>query len=90
MKIYDNDKYGRWLTEFWLTISSFPEDKAIHMRNGLFAQSMTGNPYSCLPLDMWIEMTMNKGSKMKAGWIKILNNEKMLMTNTKNANNINR
>ena len=30
-------------------------------------ESMTGKPYSCLPLDLWTEMTMNKGSKMKAG-----------------------
>ena len=37
------------------------------MTKGLFAQSLTGNPYSCLPLDMWIEMTVNKGSKIKAG-----------------------
>ena len=62
MQIYDNDKYGRWLVEFWLVISSLPDDQAKYMGEGVFAQSMTGNPYSCLPLDLWIEMTMNKGS----------------------------
>ena len=31
-------------------------------------------------------MTMNKGSKMKAGWISILCNEKQLMADTKNVN----
>ena len=60
------------------------------MREGLFAQSMTGKPYSCLPLDLWIEMTMNKGSKMKAGWKSILKNEKMLFTHTRTVDSVNR
>ena len=66
LRIYDNDKYSKWLVEFWLEMSSQPEEKEQYMREGLFAQSNTGKPYSCLPLDIWIEMTMNKGSKMKA------------------------
>ena len=53
------------------------------MCEGLFAQSMTGKPYSCIPLDLWIEMTMNKGSKMKAELKSILKNEKMLFTHTR-------
>ena len=51
-----------WLVEFWLVISSLPDDQAKYMGEGVFAQSLTGNTYSCLPLDLWIEMTMNKGS----------------------------
>lgn len=90
LQIYDNDKYGRWLVQFWLEISNLPEEKAKFMKEGLFSQSMTGKPYSCLPLDLWIEMTMNKGSKMKAGWLKILKNEKMLLTDTRNVNHVNR
>eukprot|EP00794_Sanderia_malayensis_P017851 gene17851-19634_t len=90
MQIYDNNKYGRWLVEFWLQMSCLPEEKAQYLYQGLFAQSMTGKPYSCLPLDLWIEMTMNKGSKMKAGWKRILQNEKMLMIHTRNANSVNR
>ena len=39
---------------------------------------------------MWIETTMNKGSKLKAGWLAILSNEKQLLSNTRNVNNINR
>ena len=72
LQVYDNDKYGRWLVEFWLEISSLREVKAQRMRHGLFAQSMTGEPYYCLPLDLWIEMKMNKESKIKAGCLKIL------------------
>ena len=60
------------------------------MRDGLFAQSVKGKPYSCLPLDLWIEMTMNKGSQMKAGWLRILKNEQMLLSQVRNANLINR
>jgi len=33
---------------------------------------------------------MNKGSKLKSGWLAILNNEKQLLSNTRNVNNINR
>ena len=90
LQVYDNDKYGRWLVEFWLEINCLQEEKAQHMPDGLFAQSMLGKPYSCLPLDLWIEMTMNKGSKMKAGWLRILKNEQMLLSHVRNANLINR
>ena len=33
----------------------------------IFSQLLTGNTYSSLPPDLWIECTMNKGSKLKAG-----------------------
>ena len=89
LQIYDNSNYGRWMVEYWLEIDNLPEDKAIHFRNGLFSQSISGNPYSCVPLDLWIEMTMNKGSKMKAGWLKILKNERMLLTDSRNVNKVN-
>ena len=29
LQVYDNDKYGRWLVEFWLEISCLPEIKAV-------------------------------------------------------------
>ena len=35
-------------------------------------------------------MTMNKGSKMKAGWKNILKNETMLLCHSRNANFVNR
>ena len=57
-----------WLVEFWLAISSLPDDQAKYMGEGVFAQSMTGKPYSCLPLDLWIEMTMTKRFKYE-GWL---------------------
>ena len=56
----------------------------------MFAQSMTGNPYSCVALDIWIESTMNKGSKLKSDWLAILNNDKQLLSNTRNVNDVNR
>ncbi len=37
---------------------------------------------------MWIECTMNKGSKMKSGWLSILKNEKQLLVHSSNVNNI--
>ena len=64
MQVYDNNKYGKWLVEFWVTMSTLPPHIDSYMAQGIFAQSIKGNPYSCLPLDLWIEMTMNKGSKI--------------------------
>ena len=48
------------------------------MKNGLFCASISGRPFSALPFDQWIEMTMNKGSKMKSGWVGLTKNESML------------
>ena len=49
---------------------------------------MTRLPYSCQPPDLWIETTMNLNSKLKQGWLQILNNEKQLFSTTRNANNV--
>jgi len=88
LQIYDNDKYGRWLPDFWSMLCTLPTEQEEFLASGMFAQSMSGNPYSALALDIWIETTMNKGSKMKSGWLSILKNEKQLLANTRNVNNI--
>ena len=90
MQIYDNNNYGKLLVEFWVEMSTLPPNIDSFMSNGLFSQSITGNAYSALPLDLWIEMTMNKGSKMKAGWKSIPKNESMLLSHTSTAYYINR
>lgn len=90
MQVYDNDRYGRYLPDFTTVLDNLTDEQAAFMDSGLFAQSMTGNPYSCVALDIWIESTMNKGSKLKSGWLGILNNEKQLIANTRNVNNVNR
>ena len=38
--------------------------------------------------DMIIKVTMNKGSKLKSGWLFIIKNEKQLLVNSRNRNNI--
>ena len=38
--------------------------------------------------DMWIECTMNKGNKLKSGWLSILQNEKQLLVHSRNVNNV--
>ena len=69
-------------------LESLTSEQEQYMKDDLFAQSMTGNPYSCIALDPWIECTMNKGSKLKAGWLAILNNENQLFCDSRNVNNI--
>ena len=90
MTVYGNTNYGRHLPDFSAALDNLTSEQEAFMDSGMFAQSMSGNPYSCVALDIWIETTMNKGSKMKAGWLAILNNEKQLLTNSRNANNVNR
>ena len=84
---YNNYEYGRWLPDYWAMLSSLTTEQKIFF-NSHFAQSMTGLPCSCQPLDLWIETTMNLNSKLKQGWLKILLDEKQLFSNTRNANNI--
>lgn len=81
--IYDNNKYGKWMVKYWLESSSLPEE-------GLFSQSITGKPSSCLPLDLWTDLTITKESQLKAGCLKVLKNEKLLLTGCRNANSDNR
>ena len=72
-----------WMPLHWSSIGGLPADKASFIKAGMFTASLTGKPFSCLPYDQWIEMTMNKGSKMKGGWIGITQNEKALQTSIK-------
>ena len=89
MVVYDNNMYGRWLSDFWAMLTALPPDQLAFLRTD-FAQSMTDNPYSNMAWDMWIECTMNKGSKMKSGWLSILQNEKQLLVHSRNINNVSR
>ena len=87
MIAYDNNRYGRWLPDFWAMLKALPADQVTFLRSN-FSQSITGNPYSSIAWDMWIECTMNKGSKMKSGWLSILKNEKQLLVHSRNVNNV--
>ena len=49
---------------------------------------MTVLPYSCQPLALWTETTMNLNSKLKQGWLQLLLNEKQLFSTTRNVNNV--
>ena len=84
---YNNHDYGRWLPDYWAILSSL-SDEQMAFFNDHFSQSMTGLPYSCQPLDLWIETTMNLNSKLKQGWLQLLQNEKQLFATTRNANNV--
>ena len=64
---YNSFHYSRYLSLYWSEINNLDEEKAFYMRSGLFSASMSGRPFSAIPHDQWIEMTINKGSKMKGG-----------------------
>ncbi|KAL8563613.1 hypothetical protein ACOMHN_024714 [Nucella lapillus] len=84
---YNNHDYGRWLPDYWAMLSSLADEQNTFF-NAHFAQSMTGLPYSCQPLDLWIETTMNLNSKLKQGWLQLLQNEKQLFSTIQNVNNV--
>ena len=88
LQIYDKIHYGKWFPDFWAEISNLNKEITQCMPE-IFSHSITGKPYSSLPTNLWIEMTMNKGSKMKAGWQTILGNKNMLCANIRNTNYIN-
>ena len=48
MQTYDKNHYGKWLVEFWLEMTNLPEEIGCFIKESLFAQPMTGNPYSCI------------------------------------------
>ena len=84
---YDNQDYSKWLTDFWDMMMTLPKVQ-LDFFSTHFSQSISGLPYSCMPLDMWIEVTMNLYSKLKGGWLGVLNNEKQLFSITRIANNV--
>ena len=86
LTIYDINQYSRWLPYFWSVLTDLPRDRERFLEN--YADSLTGNPYSGMSSDMIIEVTMNKGSKLKSGWLFILKYEKQLLVNSRNRNNI--
>lgn len=88
MSAYDSMHYGRYLPLYWSMMKNLPEERAKYMKEGMLTASITGKPFSSIPFDQWIEMTMNKGSKMKGGWIGITQNEEALQTNIKIVNKI--
>ena len=87
MMAYNNHDYGRWLPDYWAMLSAL-SDEQMAFFNDHFAQSMTGLPYSCQPMDLWIETTMNLNSKLRQGWLQLLQNEKQLFATIRNANNV--
>ena len=67
-------------------MNNLDQEKASYMNAGLFEASISGQSFSALPHDQWIEMMMNKGSKLKGGWIGITQNEEAAHTSTKVVN----
>ena len=78
-----------WLTTIMSTADGF------HIIGHLYkffeehvSQSMTGLPYSLQAMDLWKESTVNLGSKLKQGWLDLFDNEKQLLSTTRNVNNV--
>ena len=66
MVVCDNTNYRCWLPVLWMEISSLLQEQ-LQLIKEIFSQSLTGNVYSSLRLDLWIERIMSKGSKFKVG-----------------------
>ena len=84
---YDNYEYGRWLPDYWVMLSLLSDEQMAFFSDH-FTQLVTGQPYTCQPLGLRIETTMNLNSKLKQGWLQLLQNHKKLFLTTRNANNV--
>ena len=87
MVSYDKQKYGKALPDFSAYLINLPPDEHAFLREN-FALSLTGNPYSSMAWCLCIKTTMNKGFKLKSGWLSIQQNEKQLLVHSRNVNNI--
>ena len=87
LTIYDNNQYSRWLPYFWSVLQNLPRDRKSFLEEN-YAHSLTGNHYSGMSLDVLIELTINKRSKLKSGCLSLLKNEKQLLVHSRNCNNI--
>ena len=72
---------------FWSVLTNLPRDLDSFLEEN-YTHSLTGNQYSGMSLDMIIKVTMNKGSTLKSGWLSMLRNEKQLLVQSRNCNNI--
>eukprot|EP00794_Sanderia_malayensis_P006688 gene6688-7444_t len=88
MAVYDQINYTRYMTLYWADMMNLTDEQREFMKNGMFCASISGRPFSGLPFDQWKEMTMNKGSKMKSGWVGFTKNESMLYTHTETISKI--
>ena len=88
MAVYDSTNYTRYMSIYWVEMYNLNEDAKSYMEKGLFTASLTGLPFSTIPHDQWIEMTMNKDSKMKGGWIGFTKNESMVNIHTHAVNDM--
>ena len=61
LTVYDNNRYSRWLPYFWSLFTNLPMDRERFLEEN-YAHSLTEI----------IGVTMNKGSKLKSGWLSIL------------------
>ena len=69
MASYNNIHYTRYLPVYWSSMKSLPDAQRQWMMDGNFSFSLTGKPFTCIPPDQVIEMTMNKGSKLMSGGV---------------------
>ena len=72
--VYYNTNYSRWLPVFSMEMFSLSQEHCQLIKQ-FFSLSFTGNTYYSLPLELWVRCTMNKGSKLKTGWKRLLKNE---------------
>ena len=68
-------EFGDCIAFYQCSLDSLTKEQEDVFEHGVFARSMTANLYSCVVLELWIESTINKGSKLKNGLLAILKKE---------------
>ena len=79
-----NHHYGRTVPDYWSTKASLPTYQHKFFPDN-FTQSMIGLPFFG---NQWIAYTVNLRSKLKRGWLNLLDIKKLLLSKWRNVNSL--
>ena len=79
MVAYDNNRYGSWLPDFWVMLTTL-----LLIRLPSFVLTLLCQPLFEHGLGY---LDRVNGSKMNSGWLSILQNEKQVLVNCRNVSN---
>lgn len=83
MATYNSINYTRYFFVYCSSLVSLGDETLMYMKRGAFSSSMTRKPYSAIPHDQWINMTMS--SKINGGSICISNKPYLVERNIHTA-----
>ena len=69
MAVYDNIHYTRYMTVYWSTMKQFKRKLSVIHEKWTVFSIFIWTSILAIYVDQWIDVTLNKGSTMKGGYI---------------------